>query len=252
MRFVDWGNTERLSAGELAPLPARFAGWPRQAVRARLDWRPAGGGGVQWSAAQRAAAAALPQCMVTARVTGRQQGDATVILTDAEGRDLLTAAPTSPAPAAAPAATPVTPAAAPVTPAAAPVTPAAAPVTPAATPVTPAAAPVTPAAAPVTPVTPTATSPATPAASAVTPPAAAPAAPPPAAGPVSLSACLPDNLSPLLTGETLELGASEPLEHPQELALVLLSEDFIELDDTLKSLPAQPTVRSVRHQFIGD
>ena len=26
VRFVDWGNTERLSAGELAPLPARPAG----------------------------------------------------------------------------------------------------------------------------------------------------------------------------------------------------------------------------------
>ena len=236
VRFVDWGNTERLSAGELLPLPARFASWPRQAVRARLDWRPADG--ERWSAGQRAAAARLPQRMVTARVTGRRQGDATVTLTDPEGRDLMAVQSPAAAPAAAPA--PAAPAVAPAT----PVIPAAAP----ATPVIPAAAPATPvipAAAPATPVNPVAR--ATPAS-----PAAAPAAAvaPMPAGPVSLSAVLPDNLTPLLTGEPLELSVSAPLEHPQELAMVMLDENFIELDDELNNLPAQPTVRSVRAVYL--
>ncbi|KAF0301885.1 Tudor domain-containing protein 1 [Amphibalanus amphitrite] len=207
IHFVDWGNTERLSASEVLPLPARFTGWPRQAVRARLDWQPAGGD--QWSAAQSAAAAKLLQRMVVVRVTGRRQGEVTVSLTDPEGRNLLS-------PPAQPAAAAASPAAAP-TPAAAPApvpAPAPAPVP------TPAPAP-TPASAPRT--------------AAPVPVAARPS------GSVSLADRLPDNLTPMLNGDPLELGPSVPLEHPQEMALVLLDEEYLNLDNDLRNLPAEPT-----------
>ena len=215
VRFVDWGNTERLSGGDVLPLPARFASWPWQAVRALLDWQPAGGG-QQWSAAQREAAERLQQRLVTARATGRRQGEVTVALADPEGRDLLTV-PATPAPAPTAAPSPAPTPSAPT----APVTPTPAAATIAVSPTPAAAVSPTPAAVPVAHVAPQ------------------------TAGPVSLPDRLPDNLSPLLTGEPLEVAPSVELPHPQELAMVLLSEGYLKMDDDLRKLPAQPTVRSV-------